>query len=185
MKRLILMGPIGCGKSTMIQTALGHDISRAGGFLTVRKLDGTQLLGFDLTSPAAPQQGHRFLNFENGAVRNDRVFSDFGIKCLQTPAPFAVADEFGGMELLVDDFYNQLLVFLKSGVPCIGVFKTEDAAAAMAEKVPMGDEYTQRYQALLQTLKNDSETLLLSTTGWQDTAAVSTIAQWVNQHVRR
>ena len=100
MKRLILMGPIGCGKSTMIQTALGHDITRAGGFLTVRKLDGTQLLGFDLTAPTIPQNGHRFLDFENGAVRNDRVFSDFGIKCLQTPASFAVCDEFGGMELL-------------------------------------------------------------------------------------
>lgn len=185
MKRLILMGPIGCGKSTMIQTALGQDISRAGGFLTVRKLDGTQLLGFDLTAPTIPQNGHRFLDFENGAVRNDRVFSDFGIKYLQTPAPFAVADEFGGMELLVDDFYNQLMAFLRSDVPCIGVFKTEDAAAAMAEKVPLGDLYSQRYQALLQTLKNDPETTLLSTCGWQDTAAVSAIAQWVNQYVRR
>ena len=185
MKRLILMGPIGCGKSTMIQTALGQDISRAGGFLTVRKLDGTQLLGFDLTAPTIPQNGHRFLDFENGGVRNDGVFSDFGIGYLQTPAPFSVCDEFGGIELLVDDFYNQLLIFLKSDIPCIGVLKTEASAAAMANKVPLGKLYSQRYQSLLQILKNDPETTLLSTTGWQDTAAVSTIAQWVNQHVRR
>ena len=185
MKRLILMGPSGCGKSTMIQTALGQDITRAGGCLTVRKLDGTQVLGFDLTSPATPQIGYRFLDFENGGVRNDWIFSDFGIGYLQTPATFAVCDEFGGIELLVDDFYNQLLIFLKSDIPCIGVLKTEASAAAMANKVPLGKLYSQRYQSLLQMLKNDSETTLLSTTGWQDTAAVSTIAQWVNQHVRR
>ena len=185
MKRLILMGPIGCGKSTMIQTALGHDISLAGGFLTVRKRNGTQLLGFDLTSPATPQNGHRFLNFENGVVRNDKVFSDFGVKYLQAPAPFAVADEFGGMELLVDDFYNQLLTFLKSDLPCIGVLKTEAAAAAMAEKVPLGALYSRRYQALCQMLKKDPETLLLSTTGWRDAATISAIAQWANQYVRR
>ena len=185
MKRLILMGPIGCGKSTMIQTALGQDISRAGGFLTIRKRNGSQLLGFDLSSPAAPQQGHRFLDFENGGVRNDWVFSDFGVGYLQTSATFAVCDEFGGVELLVDDFYNQLMAFLRSDVPCIGVFKTEASAAAMAEKVPLGKLYSQRYQALFQMLKNDPETTLLSTCGWQDTAAVSTIAQWVNQYVRR
>ena len=185
MKRLILMGPIGCGKSTMIQTALGQDITRAGGFLTIRKRNGSQLLGFDLSSPATPQIGYRFLDFENGGVRNDWIFSNFGIGYLQTPAPFSVCDEFGGIELLVDDFYNQLLIFLKSDIPCIGVFKTEDAAAAMANKVPLGKLYSQRYQSLLQILKNDPETTLLSTTGWQDTAAVSTIAQWVNQHVRR
>ena len=63
MKRLILMGPIGCGKSTMIQTVLGQDIARAGGFLTVRKLDGTQLLGFGLVSAWACMIAHNLLLF--------------------------------------------------------------------------------------------------------------------------
>ena len=98
MKRLFLMGSIGCGKSTMIRSALGRDISQAGGFLTVRITDGPKLLGFELVSPRAFHQGHRFLDFENGTLQKDRVFTDFGISYLQTPASFAVIDEFGDFE---------------------------------------------------------------------------------------
>lgn len=185
MKRLFLMGPIGCGKSTMIRNTLGRDISRAGGFLTVRITDGPKLLGFELVSPCSPRHGHRFLDFENGALQKDRVFSDFGIAYLQTPASFAVADEFGGLELLENEFYNALLAFLQSDIPCIGVLKTEEAAAAMAEKVPLGLVYFQRYQTLLQTLKNDPETQLIPTTGWQNQSTVEILAQWAEKYVRR
>lgn len=185
MKRLFLMGPIGCGKSTMIRTALGNDIFRAGGFLTVRITEGQKLLGFELASPRTPQQGHRFLSFENGVVRNDEVFSDFGVGYLQASASFTVADEFGGMELLVDDFYKELLAFLQSGTPCIGVLKTRSAAERLAEAVPMGDTYFQRYRQLLEMLQADPHTQLLSISGWQDTAAAEQITHWVNQYVRR
>ena len=41
MKNLFLSGPIGSGKSTAIATALGADLTRAGGFLTVRQRDDT------------------------------------------------------------------------------------------------------------------------------------------------
>lgn len=185
MKRLFLMGSIGCGKSTMIRNALGRDISQAGGFLTVRITDGPKLLGFELVSPRALHQGHRFLDFENGTLQKDRVFTDFGISYLQTPASFAVIDEFGGLELLEDDFYNALLTFLQSDIPCIGVLKTEEAAAAMAEKVPLGPIYFQRYRTLLQTLKNDPETQLIPTTGWQDQSTVEILAQWAEKYIRR
>ena len=185
MKRLFLMGPIGCGKSTMIRTALHNDISRAGGFLTVRKLDGAKILGFDLVSPRTPQEGYRFLDFENGVLQNNSVFSDPGLEYLRMSASFAVADEFGGLELLEDDFYTELLAFLQSDIPCVGVVKTEAAAAAMAKKVPLGELYSLRYQHLLQRLKTDPNTLLLPTTGWQDATAADILAQWADRYVRR
>lgn len=190
MRRLILMGPIGCGKSTMIRTALGADAARAGGFITVRQAENDRVLGFDLLPAGAlatPKQGYRFLDFEDGTVRNDAVFSSVGISLLQDASlhSFAVADEFGGMELLVNDFYTQLLIFLQSEIPCIGVLKTPSAAESLADKVPMGDAYFQRYRQLLEMLQADPHTQLLPISGWRDTAAAEQIARWADHYVRR
>lgn len=190
MKRLFLLGEIGCGKSAMIRTALGNHAARASGFITVRQIANGRVLGFDLLPAHAlgtPTQGHRFLELENGPVRHDEVFSTYGTQYLRDAAshPFAVLDEIGGMELLVDDFYAQLCTFLRSDVPCIGVLKTEDSAAALAEKVPMGDAYYQRYRALRRMLETDCNTRLLPLAGWQDLSAAEEIARWVDLYVRR
>ena len=39
-RRLFLTGPIGCGKSTLIAKALGSTVRHAGGFLTLRVIEG-------------------------------------------------------------------------------------------------------------------------------------------------
>ena len=49
-RRLLLTGPIGCGKSTLIINALGSAIRDAGGFLTLRVIEDGRLAGFDLCS---------------------------------------------------------------------------------------------------------------------------------------
>lgn len=190
MKRLFLMGKIGCGKSTMIRNALGDAASQAGGFVTLRRTEDEKLLGFDL-APAQilvqTQPSYRFLDFSHGVLREDQVFSTYGIPLLQDAKQhsFAIADELGGLELLVDDFYEQLLDFLRSDTPCIGVLKTPEAAKAMAEKIVLGDLYFERYQQLHRMLENDPDTQLLPTAGWQDTAAADTISCWVCRHIRR
>ena len=193
MKRLILSGEIGCGKTTLIRTALGSLASVAGGFVTFRILENEQLLGFDLAPasslvcPESLQTARRFLDFSGTAQRNDAVFAETGAALLKKAlsAPFAVADEFGGLELLVPAFRTALFALLQSDTPCIGVMKTPAAAAALAERIPLGCEYAAQYQALKRLLETDPETCLLPVTPWPDSHAAARIEQWVNTYVRR
>ena len=82
MKKLILLGDIGCGKSTLIRTAVGEQVSLAGGFVTRRVMEDGKILGFDLSSPriwADPDTpARRFLDLEQN-LRDDRVFAQWGV----------------------------------------------------------------------------------------------------------
>lgn len=191
MKRLILMGEIGAGKSTLIRNALGAEVARAGGFVTRRITENGRLQGFDLapariwSEPNLPAQ--RFLDFSQGKRRDDSVFSCFGAVLLREAlqAPFAVADEFGGLELLVPEFYENLVKLLSSDVPAIGVFKTPGAVLALAEQIPLGEDYARKADALCRLLKADPETLLLPVSGWDDNHAIETVQRWAETYVRR
>ena len=191
MKRLILMGGIGAGKTTMIRSALEGALYRAGGFVTRRVSEKGVLRGFDLSSPkiwvdAAVPSG-RFLDFSRGKYRDDRVFAELGAGLLRDAldAPFAVADEFGGLELLVPEFYNGLMTLFSSDVPTIGVLKTTEAIEALGREIPLGTVYWEKVEALRAMLEADPRTLLLPVSGWNDTFAVQTIQKWVQTHIRR
>ncbi len=191
MKRLILMGEIGAGKSTLIRNALGTEVARAGGFVTRRITENGRLQGFDLapariwSEPNLPAQ--RFLDFTNGKHREDSVFSGLGATLLKDAqnAPFAVADEFGGLELLVPEFYEGLVKLLSSDVPTIGVFKTPGAVLALVEQIPLGEDYARKADALRTMLEADPETLLLPISGWDDANAIKTVQRWAETYVRR
>ena len=191
MKRLILMGEIGAGKSTLIRNALGAGAARAGGFVTRRVLKNGRLQGFELapariwSDPNLP--AHRFLDFSRGKRRDDSVFSGPGAALLAEAlhAPFAVADEFGGLELLVPEFYEGLVKLLSSDVPTIGVFKTPGAVQALSEQIPLGDDYARKVDALRTMLEADPETLFLPIAGWDDNHAIETVRRWTEIHGRR
>lgn len=191
MKRLILMGEIGAGKSTLIRNALGDDAARAGGFVTRRITENGAVQGFDLAPAAAlwdpTRPAQRFLDFSEGQRRDDSVFSGPGAFLLHQAldAPYAVADEFGGMELLVPEFYEGLIKLLTSDVPTIGVLKTPASVRALAEKIPLGDEYARKADSLRRLLEADPETAILPILGWDDPNAARTVQNWADTYVRR
>lgn len=56
-RKLFLTGPIGCGKSTAILTAVGEKLPAFGGFLTKRFRDEDgQAIAFSLESPNGKQK---------------------------------------------------------------------------------------------------------------------------------
>ena len=191
-RRLILCGPVGCGKSTLIRGALGAESARAGGFVTLRRQEGGRLLGFDLAParvlacPEGERAGRRFLELSDGVTRHDWVFEDYGTALLQDGAssPFAVADEFGGLELLLPRFGRALTALLEGDIPCVGVLKAPEGARALAEKAGLGEEYLKRAAALKDRLERDPDTLLLPTAGRGDRKAEELLRRWADRYVR-
>ena len=190
-KNLLLSGSIGCGKSTLIRQALGKSALSAGGFVTLRVIREDALLGFNLAPAAAlaedscPRQ--RFLDFTEGKRRNDAVFSDFGAEILRDSlrAPFAVADEFGGLELMIPEFCSALMALLQSEVPVVGVFKTPEASVALIRRLHPESSYEEAYRKLRRLLLEDPNTQLLETTGRGDIYAEQQLRLWVNTYVRK
>ena len=191
MKRLILTGEIGTGKTSLIRTALGDEVRRAGGFITGRIFEDTLLRGYALAPAAALADpafvGQSCLTLSPTPHRNDTVVAESGVRLLAAAldAPFAVADEFGGLELQVSPFYAALLALLRSDVPVIGVLKTPEALRALSEKISPENDYSQRANALRSMLEADPDTMLLPVSGWDDPFAIQTIQAWVNAYVRR
>lgn len=190
-RRLFLSGEIGCGKSTLIKQSLGAAAEKAGGFVTIRIMEDGILKGFEL-APAAVLASERenyerrcFLSFSEALRKDDTVFAEYGPELLREAmsAPFAVLDEIGGVELLVTEFWEKLLMFLKSDVPCVGVIKTERAAEQLQNRVPLGDLYEERYGRLRTLLLEDENTKVCSMAGHYDTSAAEAVRSWININI--
>lgn len=84
MRRLFLTGPMGCGKSTTIEEALGHRLPRCGGFRTRRgALREGRPVNFLLESPDGSAR-EVFLDFSSGKPRvHLEVFAGLGVRLLR------------------------------------------------------------------------------------------------------
>lgn len=190
-KHLFLTGLSGCGKTTMINNALGEKLSQAGGFITVRRLteDGN-ILGYDMLPAAAAAGiegfvGERFLDYSvTPRAHNNEVFRTTGVRLLKEAEyyPFALVDEFGGFEIIIPEFREALLDFLSSNQPCIGVLKAMPNAETLKRRLSLGDKYVDILEALTKALKNDPDTLILETTGRYDENARRIVQQWVDEY---
>lgn len=189
--KIFLLGDIGCGKSSLIRSCLGGDAARAGGFVTLRRGLEKEPTGFDLAPARALVDENvarqTFLDFTKQPKREDSVFSGFGVNLLKEAEtyPFAVADEFGGLELEIPEFRQALLEFLSLDIPCIGVLKNEEASAALTRRTGLGGDYAKAYAALRKFLEQDSRTQLLPVTGWADKSAQSYLENWANRYIRK
>jgi nucleoside-triphosphatase len=187
-KNLILYGEIACGKTTIIRKALGLHIEKAGGFITVRHNEGGKLQGFYLT-PAkytpVLDKSLCFLEFSSTPKYNNKVFSEFGVRLLNEAGnhAFALIDEFGGLELLIPDFFDSLLSLLRSDTPCVGVFKTAAAAKELAIKTDLGKDYFNKWSAVKSFLDENKNTQLLQTNGWIDKTSADKLRCWVKEYV--
>ena len=181
MKRLFLTGPIGCGKSTAIETALGDRLPLCGGFRTRRgQLRDGHPENFVLESPDGSCRAV-FLDFSQGRpeVHLD-VFVDYGIPMLR--GDILILDEIGGVELLCPEFVTALEAVLHSGVPILGVMKGKGPAGALVEALGLTERYTAAADRLRRWMEEDGATCLYRC-GQFDETAVKLAGKWVEEYV--
>lgn len=184
-KNLFLTGNKGCGKSTIISSALGENLGKAGGFLTVRELgeDG-DAKAFWLCRPGS-NDGQMIIDYSRQPyTMYPEVFEGLGVALVKEAQKYdyVVLDEIGGFEILTDSFLDALMELLQSDVPCIGVVKALGAATRMIQRLGLGDLYVQRSQALHRWMEQDENTLLY-TCGQYDPEGLRLAQQWAAQYV--
>lgn len=181
MKRLFLTGPIGCGKSTAIASALGVRLSLCGGFRTRRgRMRNGHPENFVLESPDGRAQAV-FLDFSRGAPElHLEVFADFGISMLR--GEVLILDEIGGVELLCPEFMTALETVLHSGVPILGVMKGQGPASALVKALGLTEQYCAVADRLRRWMEEDTDTCLYRC-GQFDETAVHLARKWVEEYI--
>ncbi|MGM9626854.1 MAG: nucleoside-triphosphatase [Faecousia sp.] len=181
MRRLFLTGPIGCGKSTAIETALGDRLPLCGGFRTRRgQLRDGHPENFVLESPDGSRRAV-FLDFSRGRPEvHLEVFVDYGIPMLR--GDILILDEIGGVELLCPEFVTALEAVLHSGVPILGVMKGEGPAGALVEALGLTERYTAAADRLRRRMEEDGDTCLYRC-GLFDETAVKLAGKWAEEYV--
>ena len=183
-KNLFLTGPIGCGKSTSIATALGENIAKAGGFLTIRQRDDTgRAVAYWLKRPDG-SDGQVIIQYQNRPyTMHPEVFEDLGIRLLEEAknASYVILDEIGGFEVLSEPFMAALLQLLDSDIPCIGVMKGVAPASKMIEKLGLGEVYVRKTEELRSWMCQDENTLLYEC-GQYDPEGLRLAESWVKTY---
>ena len=184
MKNLFLTGPVGCGKSTSIATALADALPKAGGFLTVRQKDEEgRAIAYWLQRPDG-RDGQVIIQYrQKPYTMHLEVFEDLGIRLLEEAKAydFVILDEIGGFEVLSDSFLKALMELLKSDVPCIGVMKGAAPASKMIQKLGLGDAYVQRAESLRRWMREDENTQLYECSQF-DPEGLRQAEEWVKKH---
>lgn len=170
-KNLFFTGPIGCGKSTTIITALGNQLEKSGGFLTLRtRSEDGRAVSFSLSSTDGNEE-KVFLDFSSGRPQlNMDVFQTLGIHLMRKGCAFAVLDEIGGVELLCPEFMNALQDLLLSKIPCIGVMKGEGPASKLIQALGLSEEYERAANKLRSWMQHNEDTMLYECTKFDETA---------------
>ena len=185
-KNLFLTGNKGCGKSTMIAAALGENLGKAGGFLTVRELgeDG-DARAFWLRHPGR-EGGRMIIDYSRQPyTMHPEVFEDLGVRLIEQAYnyDYVVLDEIGGFEILTDPFLEALMELLQSDVPCIGVVKALGAATRMIQRLGLGDLYVQRSEDLHRWMEQDENTLLYTCDQF-DPKGLQLARAWAAEYVK-
>lgn len=179
-RRLFLTGPIGCGKSTAIEQALGNRLTRCGGFRT-RRLPGPDghPISFYLESPDGSERA-TFLDFSSGKPEiHMEVFAQLGVSLLD--GKILVLDEIGGIELLCPEFMTALDSLIKSSIPVLGVMKGEGPAGSLVRALGLTREYEAAVSNLRKYLNQDKDSLLYEC-GQFDKTALLLARQWVEEY---
>ena len=169
-RKLFLCGPAFCGKSRLIREALGRQLQAAGGFCTeLSSSEDGSMLGCTLM-PAAAAGGvegfekELFLDLRQFPPLHDsEVFRESGVRCLEEAEwyPFAVLDEIGGMDLIIPQFRVALENLLRSGLPVLGVVKTEEDAEQLRQLLGPGQRFREFSVRLHSALQADPDTEIL------------------------
>lgn len=169
-RKLFLCGPAFSGKSRLIREALGRQLQAAGGFCTeLSSSEDGGMLGCTLmpASAAGGVEGFEkelFLDLRQFPPLHDsEVFRESGVRCLEEAEwyPFAVLDEIGGMDLIIPQFRVALENLLRSGLPVLGVVKTEEDAEQLRQLLGPGQRFREFSERLHRALQADPDTEIL------------------------
>ena len=169
MRHLLLEGPSGVGKTTLLLNRLGFLCKEAGGFVTQRMVDEAGVTrGFCLTAAKSADTSHiPYREDQPGVflkcgaeIPAEKVFLSTGMELLKNAedCPFILLDEIGGMELLEPVFFFRLIELFSKNTPCIGVLKSTQNCAMMKQNIVlMPDCFEQKCREFRAYLQNNSQ----------------------------
>lgn len=190
-RKLFLSGPAFCAKSALIREALGKRMQSAGGFCTeLSAAEDGSLLGCTLM-PAAAAGGvegfekELFLDLRQiPPLHDSEVFRGTGVRLLEEAEwyPFCVADEIGGMDLIIPQFREALDALLASRLPVLGVVKTEEEADQLRQMLGPGERFTGFSRRLHAMLEEDPDTEIIRIRADAREEAAAAVAAWVSEY---
>ena len=190
-RKLFLCGPAFSGKSRLIREALGRQLQAAGGFCTELSSSGDgSMLGCTLM-PAAAAGGvegfekELFLDLRQFPPLHDsEVFRESGVRCLEEAEwyPFAVLDEIGGMDLIIPQFRVALENLLQSGLPVLGVVKTEEDAEQLRQLLGPGQRFREFSERLHRALQADPDTEIIFISSDAEAEAGAAVRAWAAEY---
>ena len=170
----------------MIAAALGGNLEKAGGFLTVRQLgDDGDALAFWLRPPGN-ESGQMIIDYSRQPyTMHPEVFETLGVELVKQARgyDYVILDEIGGFEILTDSFLNAMMELLRSEVPCIGVVKALGAATRMIQRLGLGDLYVERSKELHRWMSQDENTLLYTCDQF-DPEGLRLTKEWASEYVK-
>lgn len=177
---LLIEGPIGVGKSTLLLRELRPFSSCTAGFGVVRLLgEEGETAAFclkpagEISSPAEPYVPGAGIFLERthqGWRRRPEVFSTLGVSLLR-PVPgtkFILLDEIGGFELHNTAFMEALEEALHGDIPCVGVLKSPGNQACVKQKLHLGQEQEELYERFRARILQDTRITLLPMNSRED-----------------
>lgn len=199
MKRhMLLTGPIGCGKSTLIYETIGEQLKTAGGFCTSRLLDSKgKTLGFrqmpagelnSLSEYYKESMSGIFIYCQQSGMKLDNeVLLESTLPLIKKieEYPFGVLDEIGGCELMLPEFRDTLYDTLRKSTPCIGVLKSEENSLNMVKNGRLPETYCNEYKSFMDFIYSNSDVEVVPTTRETIDDVRGKILQWMDENIRR
>ncbi len=193
MRHLLLEGPSGVGKTTLLLNRLGSLRKEAGGFVTQRMEDEAGVTrGFCLTAAKSADTSHIPYREDRPGVflkcgekvPAGKVFLSTGMELLKNAedCPFILLDEIGGVELLEPVFFFRLTELFSKNTPCIGVLKSTKNCAMLKQNIAlMPDCFEQKCREFRTLLQDHPQVEIVRMERRDSTETVRKIDEFIKQ----
>lgn len=208
MKNLLIEGPRGVGKTTLLIETLGAQLKNAKGFVTVRLVDCEgKRLGFaveKVTEGVKPDKvfdgdmSNVFISYANSGQSGEngqsganpvidigrfietagQVLDDSQTLPDDSTEGFILLDEFGGVELADEAFTSKLLTALAGSRPVIGVIKSRENMLHALRGLSAGEGLVSRYDEFRKSIADMNNTEIITLTDNNREEVKLTIRKW-------
>lgn len=170
---LFLQGPIGIGKSTLLQKAIKLSGFSITGFTAQRLIENGKTIGYRAvmvngTLPALEascpddMDGVFLLNGKRNVSVLERAIQQVERDMQSPEVKLVLLDEIGGIELTSDAFMGPLRRILSGAKPCIGVLKSAGNLAHTSSVLKLGAEYPALHKELEDLIRQKGELLTVT-----------------------